>query len=184
MPPRTRSLLRRGIADSALCLLCTPKAEVSASARQGRFMSTRPSIISAAPRCCTCCHQSVAEYLNAKVDGQGCRLPGRLYDRPGHLLVSRRLWRDRCLPTPVSARSMRGRDVLPSVCFWHKADMLKPLTNVRFWGQGGQSPTAGLPRIHRLVGASAPRAASLQDFRIRRSTRKKDFVVNFYLRWR
>jgi hypothetical protein len=28
------------------------------------------------------------------------------------------------------------------VCFWHKADMLYVLTNVRFWGQSGHGPTA------------------------------------------
>ena len=25
-----------------------------------------------------------------------------------------------------------------NVCYWHKADMLNALTNVRFWGQSGQ----------------------------------------------
>jgi len=29
-----------------------------------------------------------------------------------------------------------------NVCFWHKADMLNALTNVRFWGQSG---TGALP---------------------------------------
>jgi hypothetical protein len=28
--------------------------------------------------------------------------------------------------------------VFPNVRYWHKADMLNALTNVRFWGQGGQ----------------------------------------------
>ena len=28
------------------------------------------------------------------------------------------------------------------VRFWHKADMLNALTNVRFWGQSGHGPTA------------------------------------------
>ena len=48
-----------------------------------RASLTYTSIVSAAPRSCTCDHQSVAANLNAKVDGQGCRLPGRLYARPG-----------------------------------------------------------------------------------------------------
>jgi hypothetical protein len=26
----------------------------------------------------------------------------------------------------------------PNVCFWHKADMLNALANVRFWGPRGQ----------------------------------------------
>ena len=36
-----------------------------------------------------------------------------------------------------------GRNFVPAclirldVCFWHKADMLNALTNVRFWGQSG-----------------------------------------------
>ena len=30
----------------------------------------------------------------------------------------------------------------PNVCFWRKSDILNALTNVRFWGQSGQGPTA------------------------------------------
>jgi hypothetical protein len=29
------------------------------------------------------------------------------------------------------------------VCYWHKADMLNALTNVRFWGQSGSDADAG-----------------------------------------
>ena len=28
--------------------------------------------------------------------------------------------------------------ITPDVRYWHKADMLNALTNVRFWGQSGQ----------------------------------------------
>jgi hypothetical protein len=40
---------------------------------------------------------------------------------------------------PIAPRYLRA-DWLQTnrhVCFWHKADMLKPLTIVRFWGQSG-----------------------------------------------
>ena len=33
----------------------------------------------------------------------------------------------------------------PNVCYWHKADMLNALTNVRFWGQNGHWTNRCLP---------------------------------------
>ena len=48
---------------------------------------------------------------------------------------------------PVSARSMRGWDVFPSVCLWHKADVPLLLTNVRFWGQSGRDSNGSLCRL-------------------------------------
>jgi hypothetical protein len=69
-----------------------------------------------------------AANLNAKVDGQGCRLPGRLYARPGASIGQSPIVAGPVLAdTPVSARSMRGRDVFPNVCLSHLADSLSRL---------------------------------------------------------
>ena len=54
---------------------------------------------------------------------------------------------------------LRGRNFVSAclirldVRFWHKADMLNALTNVRFWGQSGHGPTAAplLPLTPRML---------------------------------
>jgi hypothetical protein len=38
-------------------------------------------------------------------------------------------------------RKTVGRFLVENACFWHKADMLNALTNVRFLGQSGHGPT-------------------------------------------
>jgi len=44
-------------------------------------------------------------------------------------------------PAPrITTQSVMYADA--DVGYWHKADMLNALTNVRFWGQSGHWPTA------------------------------------------
>ena len=45
-----------------------------------------------------------------------------------------RLPESRHLPEIVASRRQLRASL---VCYWHKADMLNALTNVRFWGQSG-----------------------------------------------
>src|SRR4026209_1930215 len=60
----------------------------------------------------------------------------------------------------------RTRDVR----FWHKADMLNALTNVRFWGQSGHSTTAAYqtrfmstrPSLRKVCGGCLSLAFSLK----------------------
>jgi hypothetical protein len=43
------------------------------------------------------------------------------------------------------------------VRLWHKADMLNALTNVRFWGQSGHTPTAATKRLPGVFAAAGVR---------------------------
>jgi hypothetical protein len=43
----------------------------------------------------------------------------------------------RQLPRPISKRRKPIQAIRPDVRYWHIADMLNALTNVRFWGQRG-----------------------------------------------
>jgi len=38
---------------------------------------------------------------------------------------------------PSAVGAVRPWSIGRDIRFWHKADMLKALTNVRFWGQSG-----------------------------------------------